>query len=169
FLVYSHINHQLTDSVKNARYDWLGQRHTTMSGSEMGTDLSKLGKPVIETNLHNVTYRGLFKYDLKDNQQLILNIVNNYFTRTSDDLNKYHTQTHIKYNRFIAGLGYRYSFFDQRMEALSQVKFLVSHTRGNIDNSITGEQERPVQNSGWSFAQSLKYNSYNGWLLRPPL
>src|SRR5690625_4306682 len=123
FLVYSHINYQLTDSVKNTRYDWMGQRHTTVSSSEMGTELSKLGKPVIQTNLHNVTYRGLFKYDLKDNQQLILNIVNNYFTRTSDDLNKYQTQTHIKYNRFIAGLGYRYSFFDQRMEALSQVKF----------------------------------------------
>lgn len=166
FLVYSRIDHELADTVKNARYDWLGNRHETVSGSEMGVDLSNLKHPVVETRLNNLTYRGLFHYKIKDRQQLILNVVNNYFTRESDNLNAYHSKTHITYNRFIAGLGYQYSLFENRFEGLSQVKYLHSHTGGVLEDYTTGEIVTPVQNKGWSFAQSFKYKFYNGWLLR---
>ncbi|MCO5239103.1 MAG: TonB-dependent receptor [Chitinophagaceae bacterium] len=166
FIVYSSIDNQLADTVKNARYDWLGNRHEAVSGSEMGMDMSNLEKPVIETRLHNLTYRGLFSYKITTTQQLILNVVNNYFTRKSDNLNEYRTKTHIHYNRFIAGLGYQYRLPGNRLEGLSQVKYLGSQTKGTLSNYITGEKEAPVQNSGWSFAQSLKYRFYDGWLIR---
>lgn len=166
FLVYSQIDHQLADTVKNARYDWTGNRHQAVSGSEMGVDLSNLERPVVETRLNNLTYHGLFHYKITNRQQLILNIVNNYFTRESDNLNAYHSKTYITYNRFIAGLGYQYSLFENRFEGLSQVKYLNSHTSGVLADFTTGETVTPVQNKGWSFAQSFKYRFYSGWLLR---
>lgn len=165
FLVYSGIGNQLTDSVKNARYDWLGTRHEASSGSEMGTDLSNLERPVIETKTDNLTYRGLFFYRVKEDQKLILNVVNNYLSRVADDLGEYHAKTHTRYNRFIAGLGYQYHFLHHRMEALSQLKYLSSQTWGEVNNR-TGEAEKQVHNQGWSFAQSFKYRSYTGWLIR---
>ena len=166
FLVYSQVVFQLVDSVKNVRYDWLGNKHQAVSGSEMGIDLTNLSRPVIETVLHNLTYRGLFTYRINENQKLIFNVVDNYFNRVADDLNRYLSKTHVRYNRVIAGLGYQYYFWDNRLEGLTQVKYLASQTKGSLANAITGEVEVPVQNSGWSFAQSLKYRSYNGWLVR---
>ncbi len=166
FAVFSHIRYELIDTLKNARYDWLGNKYEAVSGSEMGIDYSNLKKSVIETTLNNFTYRGLFTYRIKENQKLILNIVNNFFTREADDLNRYLTKTHIRYNRFISGLGYQYFFLDNRMEGLSQIKFLNSRTKGTLDNAITGVEEKPIANSGWSLAQSMKFRSYNGWLLR---
>lgn len=169
FLVYSRIDYQMVDSVKNARYDWLGNRYEVVSGSEMGVDLSNLAKPVIETRLDNFTYRGLLSYVFNDHHKLILNVVNNYFHRKSDDLNTYRSKTDIDYNRIIAGLGYQYSLFHSKVEALSQIKYLGSSTKGDLSDSRTGQKEIPARNEGWSFAQSFKYLPSEAWLLRASL
>lgn len=166
FVVYSSIGSQLADTLKNRRYDWSGHSYDVVSGSEMGRDLSNLAKPIIETRLNNFTYRGLFTYSIKNGQKLILNVVENNFHRTTDDLNKYHTKTHIRYNRLIAGLGYQYRLFKNKIEGLTQVKYLNSTTKGELYNELTDRTEDPVQNSGVSVAQSLKYTSYSGWLVR---
>lgn len=166
FAVFSHIKFELIDTLKNARYDWYGNKYEAVSGSEMGIDYSNLKEPIIRTTLNNFTYRGLFSYHVRENHKLILNVVNNYFAREADDLNLYLSKYNISYNRLIAGLGYQYYFLDNRMEGLSQIKFLNSYTVGTSTDPITGRKEVPVSNSGWSLAQSLKYHSYKGWLMR---
>lgn len=166
FLVYSPIQNELADTVRNVRYDWFGGQHPAASGSEMGTDMSNLEKPVIETQTNNFTYRGLLTYRMKKGQKLTLNVVDNYLSRTSDDLSRYHAKNHIRYNRFIAGLGYQYRFLNDRMEALTQAKYLSSQTSGEVFDAATQSVRQIRNNSGWSFAQSLKYQSYNGWLIR---
>lgn len=166
FLVFSSIKNELADTVRDVRFDWLGIRHPTVSGSEMGTDMSNLKKPVIETETKNVTYRGLLSYDMKKNRKLTLNIVNNYLLRTSDDLSRYDTKESIRYNRFIAGLGYQYRLLNNRIEGLTQVKYLSSQTNGELFDDQTQSVAAIKNNNGWSFAQSLKYQTYNGWLIR---
>lgn len=166
FLVYSQIHNALVDSTRNTYYDWKGVAHESVLGSEMGLDMTNLEEPIIKTQLDNVTYRGLFSYDLGHKREIKLNIVNNYFTRISDDLNEYHAKSRLTYNRLITNLGYQYHLLENRLVGLSQVKFLSSSTRGELFNNLTGKYEVPVQNSGWSFAQSLKYNTYNGWMVR---
>ncbi len=166
FLVFSSVENQLVDSARNVYYDWYGNAHTSVLGSEMGLNMNNLEKPIIVTRLNNVTYRGLFNYQVGKHQDITLNIVNNYFHRVSDDLNHYRTKSRLDYNRFITNLGYQYHLLENRMVGLSQVKFLMSNTKGELFNNMTGRYEVPVQNTGWSFAQSLKYQSYSGWLWR---
>lgn len=166
FLVFSRIENDLHDPLRNVRFDWLGNSHPTVSGSETGIDLSNIEGTTIHNRLDNLTYRGLFTYDLTAQQKLIFNVVNNYYHQVSDDLNEYQSKNIIRYNRVVAGLGYQYQFWNRRMEALSQVKFLHANTQGKVTNTISKAEETPVQNAGWSVAQSLKYNFPNGWLLR---
>lgn len=166
FFVFSSIKNQLADTLQNAKYDWLGNKYEAQSGSEMGT-VSNFSKPIVETRINNFTYRGLFSYKFNDQNKLIFNAVNTYLRRTSDDLDKPGNQkTHVDYNRFIMGLGYQFKLLDNRLEALTQVKYLTSFARGKVFNDINQEVEKPTNNSGLSFAQSLKYNFYNGWILR---
>src|SRR5690554_3976510 len=166
FLVFSSINFQFADTLRNAHFDWYGKKHRATSGSETGNNFSNLEEPIIKTRINNFTYRGLFTYSFNDNHQLILNVIENYLSRESDDLNRYRSKTTINYNRIIAGLGYKYLFLDSRLQALSQVKYLSSQTKGELLDVTTNRMEKAVQNSGWSFSQSLKYHSYTGWLLR---
>src|SRR5690606_29451550 len=116
FIVYSRINNRLEDPLKNGYYDWLGEKHESISGSETGRDLSNLQEPVIKTFTDNITYRGVFTYYFKKKQKLVLNLVNTYLQRISDDLGTYQTKDTIKYNRFIAGLGYNYFLLNNRIE-----------------------------------------------------
>ncbi|MCO5231904.1 MAG: TonB-dependent receptor plug domain-containing protein [Chitinophagales bacterium] len=166
FFVFSRINFQFADTLKNAYYDWLGQKYEASSSSETGNDFSNLKQSIIYTDVNNIIYRGLFSYQLNDDHKLILNIVENYVSRESDDMNKYHTRSTIDYNRLIVGAGYSYHFLDSRLQGLTQLKYLLSHTDGELINQATLKKEEPVQNSGWSFSQSLKYDSYSGWLIR---
>ncbi|HLS31369.1 MAG TPA: TonB-dependent receptor [Flavobacteriaceae bacterium] len=165
FLVYSSIKNELADTLKNAKYDWLGNKYPAQSGSEMGS-VSEFDKPIVETRTDNFTYRGLFTYRFNNRHKLILNAVNTYLQRTSDNLYDRKEKTNVDYNRFIGGLGYQYNLFDNRFEGLTQVKYLVSSTSGKEFNEITQEVERPTDNTGLSFAQSFKYNFYNGLMLR---
>ncbi|MCO5248893.1 MAG: TonB-dependent receptor [Chitinophagales bacterium] len=166
FLVYSHIQNELIDTAKNVKYDWLGNAYSTVSGSEMGNDLTNIKNSIIETSLDNITYRSLITYTFNTQHRLIFNAVNNHFIRVSDDLENYDSKRKIKYNRLIVGLGYQYNFMDDRISALSQIKFLTTHSQGILNNPITGDSESMKNNSGWSFSQSLKYHSYSHWLLR---
>lgn len=166
FAVFSRINNLLADTLKNGRYDWLSNRYETVSGSEMGLDYSNLTKPIMETQTDNFTYRGLVSYKINQTQKVLLNVVGNYYMRESDDLNTYQTKTHIDYGRLIAGAGYQYQLFNYQLEGLSQVKYLGSRTEGDLLNVVTGEREKAIQNGGVSLSQSLKYHSYNGWLVR---
>src|SRR5699024_1796436 len=101
-----------------------------------------------------------------DHHKLIFNAVNMYLRRTADDLQKRNAKTHVDYNRLILGLGYQYKLLDNRLEGLSQVKYLYSNARGRVFNEIRQEIEKPTNNTGVSFSQSLKYNFYNGLMLR---
>lgn len=169
FFVYSDIRSTFNDPLKNVRYDWLGNPHQTISGGETGIDMSNIEGTTIYTRLQNFTYRGLFSYQLGEAQKLIFNLVNNYYHQTGDDLNTYKTKNIIQYNRLIAGLGYQYGLFNKKVEGLTQVKFLQSTTEGKYINNISRTQDIPVQNAGWSIAQSLKYNFSGGWLIRASL
>lgn len=165
FMVFSSIQNELADTLKNAKYDWLGNKYEAQSGSEMGS-VSDVDKPIIETTINNFTYRGLFTYKFNDQHKLIFNAVNTYLRRTSDDLYDKNSRTRVNYNRFIGGLGYQYNLFDNRFEGLTQVKYLTSSTSGEEYNEITQSVEQPTDNSGLSFAQSFKYNFYNGLMMR---
>ncbi|MCO5233955.1 MAG: TonB-dependent receptor plug domain-containing protein [Chitinophagales bacterium] len=166
FIVFSRINFQFADTLRNAYYDWLGNKHEASSSSETGNDFSNLKEPIVYTYVNNLIYRGLFSYHFNENHKLTMNFVENFVSRESDDLNKYHQRSTINYNRAILGLGYSYHFLDSRLQGLTQLKYLVSHTQGELINQATLKNEEPVQNSGWSFSQSLKYDSYSGWLFR---
>lgn len=166
FFVFSQIGNQLVDSLKNAYYDWKGNRHENISGSETGNDLSNLKEPIIRTRTNNLTYRGLFKYRFSERQYLVLNLINTNLYRIADDLSAYNSRTRITYNRFIAGLGYQYFLFDKRLEGLSQVKLLLGETKGKLNNLLIGAKDSPHLNKGHSFAQSIKYQTKNGWLFR---
>lgn len=166
FLVFSHFDNALVDTLKNAYYDWYGNKHSTISGSETGIDFSNLKESVIHTGTNNLTYRGLFTYYLKKNQKLIFNIIDTYLNRIADDLNTYHSKTKVHYNRLIIGMGYQYYLFNNHIEGHTQTKFLSSQTKGNVDNLLTGTSQEKKANFGFSFAQSFKYQSSNGWLLR---
>lgn len=165
FFVFSSIKNQLVDTLENQKYDWLGNKYEAQSGSEMGS-VAVYNRPVIETRINNFTYRGLFTYKFNKNHKLIFNAVNTYLRRTADDLNKPKGKIHVDYNRFIAGLGYQYNYLENRLEGLTQVKFLASNARGKDFNPIDQVVEKPSDNSGVSFSQSLKYNFYSGWMLR---
>jgi len=165
FFVFSSIKNQLADTLKNAKYDWLGQKYETQSGSEMGS-VSEFDRPIVRTRINNFTYRGLFSYKFNPNHKLIFNAVNTYLRRTSDDLYRSSGKTHVDYNRFIGGLGYQYNLFDNRFEGLTQVKYLASFAQGREFNEITQAEEKPTNNTGVSFAQSFKYNFYNGLMIR---
>lgn len=166
FLVYSKINFQLIDSLKNTYYDWLGNKHTTVSGSETGIDFSKLKKQIIDSDVKNLTYRGVSSFKINENHKIILNVVNMYLIRTSDDLTAYQIKTRIDYNRFIAGLGYQYNIIrkkNQIIEGLTQIKALHSLTHGNIKDN---QNKQSIVNSGISYAQSFKYQINTQWLIR---
>lgn len=165
FFVFSSIKSQLADTLKNTTFDWKGQPHKVQSGSEMGS-VSSFDLPIIETRVNNFTYRGLLAYNFNDHHKLIFNAVNMYLRRTADDLQKRNAKTHVDYNRLILGLGYQYKLLDNRLEGLSQVKYLYSNARGRVFNEIRQEIDRPKNNEGLSFSQSLKYNFYNGLILR---
>lgn len=165
FFVFSSIKNQLADTLKNGRYDWLGNKYETDSGSEMGS-VSGFDRPVTETRTNNFTYRGLFSYEFSTKNKLILNVVDNYLRRTQDDPNKKEAKTHVDYNRFIAGLGYQYKLLDNRLEGLTQVKYLSSFTEGTAYGGADLQEQKPSDNKGVSFAQSLKYNFYNDWMIR---
>lgn len=168
FLVFSSINYALVDSVKDAYYDWEGNRHATISGTEMGTDMSNLTEPIIRTTINNFTYRGLFTYRFSDKHKLVLNAVENFLYRIADDLSEYDSKSYVTYNRFIAALGYQYKLWDERIEGLTQVKFMNSYTQGVVDDEfeIGEEEELSTVNFGTSLAQSIKYQSKNGWMAR---
>lgn len=165
FLVFSSIKNQLIDTLQNQKYDWLGEKYEAQSGSEMGS-VAAYKRPIVETRINNFTYRGLFSYQFNRNHKLIFNAVNTYLRRTTDDLNRPTGKIHIDYNRFIAGLGYQYNFLENRLEGLTQVKYLASVARGKDFNPIDQVEQKPSDNTGVSFAQSLKYNFYSGWMLR---
>ena len=165
FFVFSSIKNQLSDQLKNAKYDWLGNKYEAQSGSEMGS-VTPYSRKTIETRINNFTYRGLFTYKFTQQHRLIFNAVNTYLRRSSDDLDKPTGKTHVDYNRFIAGLGYQFNLLDNRLEGLTQAKFLASTARGKEFNQIDQKVEKPTNNTGVSFSQSLKYNFYNGLMLR---
>ena len=165
FLVYSHIVNEFIDTLSNAYYDWKGVKHVAVGGSETGTDLSKLNDPIVTTATNNATYRGLFTYRLSNTQKLVFNITDTYIYRVADDLNAYNSKTNINYNRLIGALGYQYSLFSNRMEGLTQAKYLTSHSNGLL-NDVFEEAEETRQNGGFSLAQSLKWQTYNGWIFR---
>lgn len=165
FFVFSSIKSQLADTLKNASFDWKGQMHETQSGSELG-NVSNYDLPIIETRVNNFTYRGLLSYKFDDNNKLIFNAVNTYLRRTADNLQRRNAKTHVDYNRFIGGLGYQFKLFDSRLEGLTQGKYLGSYAKGKVFNEINQEIDKPKNNEGYSFAQSLKYNFYNGLILR---
>lgn len=176
FLVFSHINYALVDSVKNGYYDWLGERHDAVSGSEMGTDLSYLAEPIIRTAVNNLSYRGLFTFRLHKNHKIVLNLIDNFLYRIADNLGQYDSQTHITYNRFIAGLGYQYNLFNQKVEGITQIKYLGSQTQGEVTDMLYVGKSEGVEmgnkfalNNGVSFAQSLKYNLKENWIFRASL
>lgn len=165
FLVFSSIKNQLADTLKNAKYDWLGNKYETDSGSEMGS-ASDFDRPISETRTNNFTYRGLFTYKFSDQHKLLLNVVDTYLRRTSDNPNVKDKKDHVDYNRLIAGLGYQYNLFDNRLDGLTQIKYLSSVTNGTTYSGVDLEKQTPSDNRGVSFAQSIKYNFYNGWMLR---
>lgn len=165
FFVFSSIKSQLADTLKNGVYDWKGQMHPNQSGSELG-NVSSYDLPIIETRVNNFTERGLISYKFNDRNKLIFNGVNTYLRRTADDLYKRNAKTHVDYNRLIAGLGYEFKLLDNRLEGLTQTKFLSSYAKGRVFNEINQAIEKPQNNSGYSFSQSLKYNFYGGLILR---
>lgn len=165
FLVYSHIINEFIDTLSNAYYDWKGEKHVTVGGSETGMDLSKLADPIVKTATNNITYRGLFTYRLSNNQKLVLNITDTYIYRVADNLNEHNSKTNINYNRLIGALGYQYNLFSNRMEGLTQAKYLISHSNGLLGDIFEDADQRR-QNSGFSIAQSLKWQTYNGWIFR---
>lgn len=165
FLVFSSIKRELVDKLKNGKYDWWGEKHETTSGSEMGS-ASTLDKPVRETRLDNLTYRGLFSYEIDPQRKFILNIVDNFFNRKADNINDYHLRDVVDYNRFIMGLGYQYNVFNNRVGGLTQLKYLSSQSRGTLVDGNTLQSQKSINNNGWSFAQSIKYNFYKGFLVR---
>lgn len=172
FLVFSSIDYALVDSVRNGYYDWLGERHEAVSGSEMGTDLSYLTEPIIHTRINNLTYRGLFTYRFNAKHKLVLNLIENYLYRIADDLSEFDSKTFITYNRIIAGLGYQFSLLDDQLEGLSQIKYLGSQTMGEIKDILyskgeSTDSERGVAlNNGFSVAQSIKYEAKYGVMFR---
>ncbi|MCO5248035.1 MAG: TonB-dependent receptor plug domain-containing protein [Chitinophagales bacterium] len=166
FAVFSKINFEFADTVRSGFYDWKGDRHKATSGSETGNNFSNLEKPIIDTRINNFTYRGLVSYHFNKDHKLILNIVENFLSRKSDDLNQYRTKTTINYNRIIAGLGYDYQFLDNRLQLLTQAKYLGSQTKGELIDPTTLRVQKPVTNNGFSFSQSVKYENYTGWLFR---
>lgn len=166
FVVFSSIKYDMIDTAKNVYYDWLGNSYPTISGSEMGMDMSNVKEDILKTTINNLTYRGLITYRFNNKHKLILNLVENYLYRIADDLGNYDAKSFVSYNRFIAALGYQYRFWENRMEGVTQVKLLSSQTEGKLENEFLTEEDDPrVLNTGWSFAQSLKYQE-NGWLAR---
>ncbi len=166
FLVFSNIENQLIDTLKNAYYDWLGNRHENVSGSETGVLTSNLKESIARTQTSNLTYRGLFNYHFNSQHKLTLNLINMFLHREADDMGNYDSRTNVNYNRFIVGLGYQYHLLDQRLEGMTQVKILLSGTRGNLNNVLIGTEESNHKNMGVSLAQSLKYQTENGWIFR---
>src|SRR5690606_18351580 len=67
FLVYSRINFELFDPAKNVYYDWKGERHGTVSGSEMGNLLMPNG--YMSSYLDQITSRTNLNYLLNNNFQ----------------------------------------------------------------------------------------------------
>ncbi len=169
FLVYSSIDYKLADPLKNGYYDWYGNKHEAISGSETGIDLTHLSNREIDTHINNFTSRSLFTYHITSNQKLVLNLINNNLKRIADDLSRDNTKTDIYFNRFIAGLGYEYNLFDGRAEGLSQIKFLNSQTSGISSSGIGPPENITASNSSWSISQSLKINLFNNWMLRASL
>lgn len=160
FVVFSKIQYALVDTARNLAYDWLGVPHFTSSPSEMGLGFSEGEDPIIETTLDNLTYRGLFSYQLNHNHKLVLNMVDNLYTRNTDASDGSNTRMRYRYNRTIVGAGYQYKLFEKHLVGLSQVKFL-----GAQAFDLTAFTA-PIINNGWSFAQSLKYESHTGWIIR---
>lgn len=165
FFVFSSIKSQLADTLKNVVFDWKGDQRESQSGSEMGS-ISPFDLPIIETRVNNFTYRGLLSYNFNDRHKLIFNAVDTYLRRTADDLQRRNSKTHVDYNRLILGLGYQYKLMESRIEGLTQFKYLISNAKGRVFNEVKQEFDRPKSNDGVSFSQSLKYNFYNGLILR---
>lgn len=166
FLVFSAINNHLVDTMRNGYYDWLGVKHENISGSETGTDFSNLKDPILKTLTMNTTYRGIFTYRFNKRHHLVLNLTDTYLQRRSGDLNNYNKNTLIKYNRFIAGLGYEFNLFDDRLQGMSQVKLLLSESNGVMQDLLVVQGDSTNQNLGVGLAQSLKYQTSIGVFVR---
>lgn len=166
FLVFSSINYTLADPLKNGYYDWYGNKHESVSGSETGMDLTHTASRRVDTRINNFTSRSLFTYTVNSGQKLVLNLINNSLQRRTDDLSRDNTKKDINFNRFIAGLGYEYHLFDNRAEGLTQIKFLSSKTTGTEDDLMGAPVKITTSTGSWSLSQSAKYQLFEDWMLR---
>lgn len=167
FLVFSRIENQFTDLLSNGYYDWEGNKHAAVSGSETGTDFTNLTDRTINTQTSNTTYRALLSYFVRNNHKFVLNISNNFLVRSTDNLALFNQKSFSIYNRLILGTGYQYPLFGENSEGLTQLKFLQAQVQDKgASFSLSNIPLAKASGSGFSIAQSVKYKPNSHWLLR---
>lgn len=166
FLVFSKIDYELFDKARNEFYDWKGQVHQTSSASEMGNLILKNG--YLKNTLKQITSRTNLNYLINDYYQLESNIVYNHYKRQSnlDEINNNGT----KYNKLIATFALNSTYLDGKLEANTQIKYLLGHLSGNYqasdDPTVTSIASKEISKSGFSFSQALKYSINDSNYLR---
>lgn len=168
FLVYSHINNMFVDTLKNTYYDWKGVAHPSLSASEIGS-VNQSAPDGMESDLHNVIYRGLWSYRFNPLHTLTANVVNNYFVNNKDDETNPLEKKRITYNRFIVGLGYNASWLNDRLNTIVQAKSLFYRAKGKesvYNSSALVNEDRSVTKKGLSLSLSAKYNILENFLVR---
>lgn len=158
FLVYSNIDFELFDRAKNIYYDWKGQKHPTISASEMGNLL--LSEGYMKNELSQFTSRTNLNYLINNSLQIESNTVISNFIRKSnlDKLNSDGTN----YTKLISSIGFSADLFENKLESNTQIKYLFGRLSGYYAANLIPNQSNPVnsriENSGFSFSQALKYN-----------
>lgn len=158
FLVFSRINFELFDQAKNVYYDWKGEAHPTVSGSEMGNFLLREG--YMKNRLNQFISRTNLNYLITENIQIENNTVFGNYNRKSniDELNPNGTN----YNKLISNLGLNALLFDEKIESNTQLKYLYNHLSGKYEASDDPTQSQVIHkniaNSGISFSQAVKYS-----------
>lgn len=158
FLVFSTIQYDLIDTLKNKSYDWKGNVHQGNSGSEMGSLNLKDG--FLSTTLQQFTSRSNFNYLINHQLQIEGNIIAQYYNRktNTDTINL--NGTH--YRKIISNLSLNGLFWDEKLESNTQLKYLNGFLKGySRPYDYPNQIDFPIQsitNQGWSFSQALKYN-----------
>lgn len=162
FGVYSHINNNMVDTLRNTYYDWRGVPHkgVASSGEMSGGQKSIPGKVGLESNSYNTILRSLLNLALTSEQNLTLNVMYNHVRFIRDDYDAPSYLGKYRYDRLIAGLGHSGAWWNGRLNTILQAKLITAQTHDDTYN------EPAVFNKGVSLSLSGKYDVTPRFLLR---
>ncbi|HRP90985.1 MAG TPA: TonB-dependent receptor [Edaphocola sp.] len=166
FMVYSKIQNELFDTLRNVIFDWKGGKHSSGTGSEMGNLNLKNG--YLWSELQQITSRTYLNYLFDTRYQLEANVVWHQYNRKSnlDQLNPKGTF----YSKMISNVGLNANFFDGKLESNTQFKYLYGNLSGqsrpqDYPNQVVVPR-KDITNTGFSFTQAIKWTINNQNFLR---